>query len=84
MRVTVKYFARLKEIYGQAQEDVEVGDGDPTLGDLLEKLAAGNSELGEFLKGRPVLLAVNGEYADAENKLAEGDEVALFPPVSGG
>ena len=84
MKVTVKYFARLREIAGRGEEVVEVGGGGVTLDALLQQLSEKNSEIGEFLKDRPVLRAVNGEYADVEKTLTEGDEVALFPPVSGG
>lgn len=84
MKITVKYFARLREVAGRDEENVEMAGGDVTLGALMDQLTAEGGALGEFLRGRPVLRAVNGEYADVKKTLAEGDEVALFPPVSGG
>jgi molybdopterin synthase catalytic subunit len=74
MRVTVKLFAGLRERAGWAQREVDgveqVGDVWPTLG------------LGEEPPG--LLYAVNRRYADRATALADHDEVALIPPVSGG
>jgi molybdopterin synthase catalytic subunit len=74
MRVTVKLFAGLRERAGWAQREVDgveqVGDVWPTLG------------LGEEPPG--LLYAVNRRYADRATALADDDEVALIPPVSGG
>jgi molybdopterin synthase sulfur carrier subunit len=84
MKVTIKYFARLREIVGKEHEVLDIAGSDGTLGGLLEDLGDGEGPLGDFLSDRPVLLAVNGEYADRGTTLQEGDEVALFPPVSGG
>jgi molybdopterin synthase catalytic subunit/molybdopterin converting factor small subunit len=74
VRVTVRLFAGLRERAGWTQRDVtDVA----RLGDLWEQL-----ELGEEPPG--LLYAVNREYADRNRELADGDEVALIPPVSGG
>src|SRR5215471_6359960 len=74
MRVTVRLFAGLRERAGRASlelEDVERVD------DVWEAL-----DLGEEPAG--LLYAVNREYVQAGHALAEGDEVAVIPPVSGG
>ena len=84
MKVTIRYFARLREMVGKEREVFDMGGSDGTLGSLLQRLGDGEGPLGEFLSDRPVLLAVNGAYADRGTALQEGDEVALFPPVSGG
>ena len=84
MKVKVRYFARLREAAGQGEEGVELEGGASTLADLLAQLEAANHEVRAFLAERLVLLAVNGEYADRSRALEDGDEVALFPPVSGG
>lgn len=84
MKVTVRYFARLREAAGREEAIVDLEGGHPTLNDLLAFLGEGNGEVRAFLAERPVLLAVNGEYADRKQSLRDGDEVALFPPVSGG
>jgi molybdopterin synthase catalytic subunit/molybdopterin converting factor small subunit len=72
--VTVKLFAGLRERAGWSSRDV---DGVATVGDVWRAL-----ELGDEPGG--LLYAVNKEYADREQPLADGDEVALIPPVSGG
>jgi MoaE-MoaD fusion protein len=74
MRVTVRLFAGLREHAGWARREVadvaRVADVWPALG------------LGEEPAG--LLYAVNKEYANPERELADGDEVAVIPPVSGG
>ena len=74
MRVTVKVFAGLRERAGWSKREV---DGVARVGELWAAL-----DLGEEPDG--LLYAVNREYADADRILADGDEVALIPPVSGG
>ena len=74
MRVTVKLFAGLRERAGWSERHVE---GVTHVGDVWRSL-----ELGEEPEG--LLYAVNKEYASADTRLREGDEVALIPPVSGG
>ena len=84
MKVTVKYFALLREAAGKDVETVELADDASALGDLLDLLGKRGDGLGELLRRRPVLCAVNMDYAGRERALREDDEVALFPPVSGG
>lgn len=83
MKVTVRYFAHLREAAGVETEEVELA-GEPSLKDLLDLLGGRDGSLGSLLGNRPLLCAVNQEYAVGEKSLKEGDEVALFPPVSGG
>lgn len=81
MRVRVRLFARLREIAGAAEIERTVQAG-ATLGDVWESLA------GEFPAMAPyrssVSGAVNADYARMDAPVAEGDEVAFLPPVSGG
>jgi molybdopterin converting factor subunit 1 len=81
MRVRVLYFARVAEIAGCAGEEIQVDDG-ACAGDVLAEVARRHPEM-----ARPdfkPLLAVNRRHADPGLTLADGDEVAVFPPVSGG
>jgi len=71
--IRVRLFAGLRERAGWSQREVEAA----TVADVWPAL-----ELGEEPKG--LLYAVNKEYADRDRELADGDEVALIPPVSGG
>ena len=74
MRVTVKLFAGLRERAGWKQRELTDAE---RVGDVWGKLDLGDEPAG-------LLYAVNKEYADPDRELADGDEVALIPPVSGG
>ena len=76
MDVSVRLFAGLRERAGTGSRTVRLADG-ATVGDVWAALELGNEPAG-------LLYAVNKEYAAAGRPLAEGDEVALIPPVSGG
>ncbi len=81
MRVTVRLFARQREIAGSREVPLEL-PAPATIEDAWTALAALHPALAA---GRPyVRFARNGEYADAATPLADGDQVACIPPVSGG
>ena len=81
MHVKLLFFASLKDIVGSRQLDLDIPSG-ATVNDLLERL---ESRYPGFRRYRPVLLtSVNEEYVDKQAVISDGDEVALFPPVSGG
>jgi molybdopterin synthase catalytic subunit/molybdopterin converting factor small subunit len=76
MRVVVKLFAGVRERAGTGERTLELPDG-ARAATVWERLDLGNEPAG-------LLYAVNRAYADADQELADGDEVALIPPVSGG
>ena len=76
MRVVVKLFAGLRERAGTGEQRVDLPDG-AVAGDVWSALDLGDEPAG-------LLYAVNREYAERDRPLADGDEVALIPPVSGG
>ena len=81
MEVTVRYFAVLRERLGLASEALTLPDG-ACVADLLELVRARHTELTPLL---PVTrAAVNQALAPPDAALADGDEVALLPPVAGG
>ena len=81
MKVRVKLFAMLRERAGTADALHEVPDG-ATVKELWDKLRREHTGLaGVELK---LLYAVNSEYVALDHELADGDEVAFIPPVSGG
>jgi molybdopterin converting factor subunit 1 len=81
MRGTVRFFASLREATGRSEGTWELADG-ATVGALLVHLRVAHPDLGERIDRAWV--AVNRRYAGPETALRHGDEVALFPPVSGG
>ena len=76
MRVVVRLFAGLRELAGTGQRELEL-PGDASVRDVWPLLGLGDEPPG-------LLYAVNKQYAEAAQALADGDEVALIPPVSGG
>ena len=76
MRVTVRLFAGLREHAGTGRRDVDLGDG-ARIEDVWPALELGDEPAG-------LVFAVNRVYVERSKALAEGDEVALIPPVSGG
>ena len=84
MNIRVLYFARLREVFGLGQEGLAL-PSPATLADLLEALRGrGGVWAQELAPGRAFRLAVNQDIAGPEASLKEGDEVAIFPPVTGG
>jgi molybdopterin converting factor small subunit len=81
MRVTVRLFARLREIAGQGELTRDVAGGS-TVQDLWDGLVGEFPALGPY--ARSVAPGVNAEYSRMTAALAEGDDVAFLPPVSGG
>jgi molybdopterin converting factor subunit 1 len=81
MLVTIRLFARLREMAGAAEVRRELPDG-ATARTAWESLAVEFPGFEDY--GRVVSCAVNEEYARLATPLSEGDEVAFLPPVSGG
>jgi molybdopterin converting factor subunit 1 len=79
--VTIRLFARLREIAGVAELQREL-PAQATAETAWTSLAAEFGGLGEYQ--RTVSVAVNEEYAKFSTALRDGDEVAFLPPVSGG
>jgi len=75
--ITVRYFASLKERMGRAGDALGAGEAH-TVREVWTRVAAG-----EPLPPN-TLLAVNLEYVDLAHPVRDGDEVAFFPPVTGG
>ena len=82
MFVSVRLFAMLRERAGRDEVELELPDG-ATVRDALDAVAARHG-LADLLERMPVVMAVNREYASGDTTLAESDELALIPPVSGG
>jgi sulfur-carrier protein len=85
MHIKVLYFARLREQFGVSEEIVALPDGAVMVAMLLDVLRARGGVWAEQLAaGQAYRVAVNQELADQVAPIAAGDEVAIFPPVTGG
>lgn len=83
--ITLLYFARLREALGTGREQMALPAGVTTLGALREHLVTrGGAWAQEMAAGRNLRAAVNQDVAAADAPLQDGDEVAFFPPVTGG
>jgi sulfur-carrier protein len=83
--ITILYFARLKEAFGRPSERFVLPQLVDTVGALRDHLRArGGAWETELAAGKPVRVAVNQEMAAPATGLSAGDEVAFFPPVTGG
>ena len=81
MRVTVRLFARLRDIAGTAEMDRVVGPG-ATIGAVWRELAGEFPALAAY--ERSISTALNADYARMDAEVHDGDEIAFLPPVSGG
>ena len=81
MKINILLFASLKERIGKPVVSIDIGDS-ATVKNMLEVLFLQYPSLQPIAKN--ILISVNQEFADHSQKIKAGDEVALFPPVSGG
>ena len=83
MKVTVRYFASIREAVGQGSETLETSA--PTCGALREELIARGERYAQSLsRGKAVRVALDQVMAAEDAPLRDGSEVAFFPPVTGG
>lgn len=75
--ITVKYFASIRETLGREQDILDTTSVH-TVRDVLTKITDNPQPPSNWL------VAVNMEYTDMNHKLQDGDEIAFFPPVTGG
>ena len=77
MRLQVKYFASLRERLGRGEESLELGEGATVR--QVWAVATDDDPMPDNM-----LCALNFHYVGVETAVADGDEVAFFPPVTGG
>ena len=77
MSIKVKFFARIREEMGRAEDQVEYTSG-LKVSDIWRKTSGGEA------MPESLLVAINMEHVKGDPELKEGDEVAFFPPVTGG
>ena len=83
--ITILYFARLRETLGKSEEKLVIPEGVQSIGELTTFLrgrgGAWETELGT---GKTVRVAVDQDMASPETPITGGEEIAFFPPVTGG
>ena len=85
MKIKVLYFAGLREQVGSGGEDVDVSPEVTTVAGLRAQLMArGGAWRAALAQGRALRVAVNQELATPATPVRPGDEIAFFPPVTGG
>ena len=83
MKLTLRYFASIRETLGTGSEAVQTEA--TTLGALRDELIArGGAHAEALARGKPVRLALNQTMSEETAALGEGAEVGFFPPVTGG
>jgi sulfur-carrier protein len=83
MTIKVLYFASLREQVGMPGEDLDISP--TTVADLRTLLMArGGAWQSALAQGKALRVAVNQEMAQPATRVRSGDEVAFFPPVTGG
>lgn len=78
-RVTVKYFAKYREMTGVDEETIFTES--ERIGSLLDEIRRRHVALSSE---NNILVSKNQNYADPESRIDDGDEVGILPPVSGG
>ena len=76
MKITVKYFASLREQIGKAEEVLTLNEAAP-IAELWKNVSGATDS-------ENILMTINMEYVKSDAVVKEGDEVAFFPPVTGG
>ena len=82
--IRVLFFARLREQLGESRLDLSADEAGASVGELLDVLRARNPGWSEALGAPNLLCAVNQQQAAHSDPVSDGDEVAFFPPVTGG
>jgi sulfur-carrier protein len=83
--VKLLYFAWLRARIGRAEEEFELPSEVADVAGLLDWLQSRGGGYAEALRDPSIVrVAVNQDYVGREHPLQEGDEVAIFPPVTGG
>ncbi len=81
VEVRVRYFGRAREIVARGDERLTLPEGS-SVAEAAEALGAAHPSLAPYLPN--CSFAVNERYATREERLAEGDELAVVPPIGGG
>ncbi|MBV8247350.1 MAG: molybdopterin converting factor subunit 1 [Comamonas sp.] len=82
-QITVRYFASIREAMGSGHESLQTAAA--TVGRLREELMGRSAAAAQALAaGKAVRMALNQTMCEGDTEIRSGDEVAFFPPVTGG
>ena len=85
MSVNMVYFARIREAIGTSGEEISPPPEVQNIGDLLTWLAGQDEKYADAFRARDrIRTAINQVYVTMESGFKDGDEIAIFPPVTGG
>ncbi|MCL1043026.1 molybdopterin synthase sulfur carrier subunit [Shewanella marisflavi] len=82
--INVLFFAQVRELLGESTISVEASEQTTTAEGLRAVLAAKDDKWGKVLASDKLLVAVNQTISSWDTQVEDGDEVAFFPPVTGG
>lgn len=80
MKIKIRYFGQFRDFTGKNEEIIDAKDG-ITVKEIREQI---RDRYSKIAAKNEVLVAVNGSFGSLEQVIMETDEVAFFPPVSGG
>ncbi|MEE8234166.1 MAG: molybdopterin converting factor subunit 1 [Gammaproteobacteria bacterium] len=80
MNITVKYFASLREQLGKSEEILTLSDG-ISIAEVWQNVSG---SISGNIESENILMTINMEYVKSDALVKTGDEVAFFPPVTGG
>ena len=85
MKMNLKYFAWISEIIDKREESLEIPSGIVTIGQLIDYLSSIDEAYKKaFEKRKSIKFAVNQVLVDENELISKADEVAFFPPMTGG
>jgi molybdopterin synthase sulfur carrier subunit len=84
MTIRILYFAALRESLGTGSEEFSLPDAGTTVAELRSQLLARGGAWQALAEGRSLRVAVNQRMAEPASPVRDGDEIAFFPPVTGG
>ena len=83
--MVIKYFSWIKEHIGKPEEIIELPDNVTTISELMNYLNNLNDDYKKVFEKKDLIkIAVNKTYCSIETKISDNDEIAFFPPVTGG
>ena len=81
----IKYFSWIREHVGKSEEEIELPHNIKTIDDLIKYLANLNDNYKSAFANKEIIkIAVNKSYSNITTQISNEDEIAFFPPVTGG